>query len=81
MHWLLPRKGLRTSPHAVSRMYDCGNVELESLMTLAIVAISRIRSHWHVVLRSALIFRDGKEEYRPKLESVCEARDYTLMVD
>ena len=50
-------------------------------MTLAIVAISRIRSHWHVVLRSALIFRDGKEEYRPKLESVCGARDYTLMVD
>ena len=64
MHWLLPRKGLRTSPHAVSRMYNCGNVELESLMTLAIVAISRIRSH--VVLRSALIFRDGKEstDYR-----------------
>lgn len=80
MHWLLPRKGLRMSPHAVSRMYNCGNVELESLMTLAIVAISRIRSH--VVLRSALIFRDGKEEYRlSKLESVCGVRDHTLMVD
>ena len=80
MHWLLPRKGLRTSPHAVSRMYTYGNVELESLMTLAIVAISRIRSH--VVLRSALILRDGKEEYRlSKLESVCGVRDHTLMVD
>ena len=56
-------------------MYNYGNVELGSLMTLAILAISGIGSH--VVLRSALIFRDGKADDN----RVCGTRDHTVMVD
>ena len=56
-------------------MYNYGNVELGSLMTLAILAISGIGSH--VVLKSALIFRDGKADDN----RVCGTRDHTVMVD
>ena len=50
-------------------------------MTLTILAISGIGSH--VVLRSALISRDGKADDNrvSKLESVCGIRDHTVVVD